>query len=133
MAKDTSKTAHAPSCPATRYSIGTSEFVGRCNPRAQLNLQGCSTPVSKGSKVDGKGLTGKPNSFLECGKGYRYQEPVTWSMWQQAVDNGEQDKASRLYRILKGQENRPVHQNRSTELSMSMGEMLASKGIEVSL
>ncbi len=68
MAKN-EKSHNAPSCPTTRYAIGTSEFVGRCNPRFKSKVTFVPGPKSQTEKKEGKKLTGA-RKVLNGGKGF---------------------------------------------------------------
>jgi len=128
MAKN-EKSHNAPACKLTRKSIGT-PFV--CHPRFSTKVNYLPGPVSHVEKPKGKGLKGARKS-LNGGKGYQYQAPYAWSDWKKAVDEGNTDKANKVFRILKAQENRPQHQSRNPECKQSLGLLLAAKNIEVSI
>jgi len=104
-------------------------------PKLTPKLQGApltSTPKVEKPK-DGKMGLKAARKVMDSGQGYQYQTPYTWSDWQKAVDGADQVKAAKIFRILKAQETRPVHQNKSTECKQTLGLLLASKNIEVSI
>jgi len=120
--------------PGYMQSIYKGARCPKAMPKLTPKLPGTGplTSTPKAEKPKGKGLKSARKS-LNGGQGYNYQTPYTWSDWQKAVDEGNTDKANKVFRILKAQENRPVHQSKSPECKMSFGELLANKNIEVSI